>query len=87
LKRAVEADVIVLAAAGNCVEFVVWPARYEDCIAVAGTSAADQPWQGSCRGPDVAISAPGQNVYRATISLEAPAPASARGRAPASRLR
>ena len=28
VRRAVAADVIVLAAAGNCVQFVVWPARY-----------------------------------------------------------
>ena len=67
LSRAVEADVIVLAAAGNCVGLVVWPARYEDCIAVAGTNADDKPWQGSSNGPDVDISAPGQNVFRARV--------------------
>lgn len=67
LRRAVAADVIVLAAAGNCVRMVVWPARYDDCIAVAGTNASDGQWPGTCRGSDVDISAPGQNVFRATI--------------------
>ena len=67
IARAVEADIIVLAAAGNCVRVVVWPARYDDCIAVAATNAADQPWPGSCRGASVDISAPGQNVYRAVV--------------------
>jgi serine protease len=67
LRRAVAADVIVLAAAGNCVRLVVWPARYDDCIAVAGTNASDGQWPGTSRGSDVDISAPGQNVFRATI--------------------
>jgi serine protease len=66
LRRAVAADVIVLAAAGNCVQVVVWPARYDDCIAVAGTNASDGQWQGTSRGSAVDISAPGQNVFRAT---------------------
>ncbi|WP_147283708.1 S8 family peptidase [Bosea caraganae] len=65
LGRAVAADVIVLAAAGNCVSEVVWPARYEDCIAVAGIDAHDRAWPGTCRGSAVDISAPAQNVYRA----------------------
>lgn len=69
LRRAVAADVIVLAAAGNCVRTVVWPARYDDCIAVAGSNAANAPWPGSCRGPAVDITAPGQNVFRAKVSL------------------
>jgi serine protease len=64
--RAVAADVIVLAAAGNCVGFVVWPARFDDCIAVAGTTFDDGIWTGSCRGASVTISAPAQNVYRAS---------------------
>jgi serine protease len=68
LERAIAADVIVVAAAGNCVELVVWPARFGDCIAVAGTDYHDKPWIGSCRGPTVAISAPGQNVYRASAA-------------------
>ena len=68
VRRAVAADVIVLAAAGNCVRTVVWPARYEECIAVAGTNAADGVWKGTCRGPAVDISAPAQNVYKASTS-------------------
>lgn len=70
LTRAVAADVIVLAAAGNCIGTVVWPARYDECIAVAGVDAADAPWRGSCRGPAVDVSAPGQNVLRAAPRTE-----------------
>ncbi|HEY5855437.1 MAG TPA: S8 family serine peptidase [Aldersonia sp.] len=67
MARAVAADVIVLAAAGNCVRTVVWPARYDECVAVAATNAADQAWRGTCRGPAVDISAPGQNVFKANV--------------------
>ena len=70
LRRAVENNLIVLAAAGNCVGEVVFPARYENCIAVAGVNAKDEPWQGTCCGPDVAISAPGENVYRASVKRD-----------------
>jgi hypothetical protein len=65
LTHAVKKNVIVLAAAGNCVGEVVFPARYEDCIAVAGVNWRDKPWQGTCFGPDVTISALSETVYRA----------------------
>jgi serine protease len=67
VRRAVAADVIVMAAAGNCVRTVVWPARYDDCLAVAAVNDVDQPWKGSCRGPAVDVSAPGENVFRARV--------------------
>jgi len=67
LTRAVQSDVIVLAAAGNCVGLVVWPARYDACVAVAGTNNTDQPWRGSSSGADVDIAAPGENVFRAQV--------------------
>jgi hypothetical protein len=68
VRRAVAADVIVLAAAGNCVRTVVWPARYDECIAVAGTNAHDRMWRGTCRGSAVDIAAPAQNVLKAKAS-------------------
>ncbi|MBC6449852.1 S8 family serine peptidase [Actinokineospora xionganensis] len=67
INRAVAANVIVMAAAGNCVGTVVWPARYDNCVAVAGTTPHDTPWRGTCKGGAVDISAPGENVYRARI--------------------
>ncbi|MDF3886682.1 DNA/RNA non-specific endonuclease [Cupriavidus basilensis] len=65
LKRAVQANIIVVAAAGNCVGTVVWPARYEEAIAVGGTNAAMKPWRGSSRGSAVDVSGPAEFVLRA----------------------
>ncbi|PND27621.1 S8 family serine peptidase [Sinorhizobium sp. M4_45] len=64
--RAIDKNVIVLAAAGNCVRLVVWPARFDRCIAVAGSNFDDDIWRGSCRGRAVDVTAPAQHVYRAT---------------------
>ena len=63
--RAIADGVIIMAAAGNCVTFVVWPARYEEVVAVGGTNIRDQPWRGTCRGEAVDISAPAEFVPRA----------------------
>jgi len=63
VRDAVANDVIVLAAAGNVVQIVVWPARYDDVIAVAATNAREEPWIGSSRGRDVDVSAPGESVW------------------------
>ncbi|MEU7532076.1 S8 family serine peptidase [Saccharothrix sp. NPDC042600] len=67
LRRAVRADVVVLAAAGNCVGRVVWPARYDECVAVAGVNRHGRKWRGSCSGAAVDVSAPAENVLRARI--------------------
>ena len=67
---AVRQGLIVMAAAGNYSPFVVWPARYPDCIAVAATNADDAPWTFSSRGGKVAVSAPGESVWTATFDLD-----------------
>ncbi len=68
IRRATNSGVIVLAAAGNQVRTVVWPARYKETIAVAGTNINKTPWKGSCSGSAVDISAPAETVWRATIN-------------------
>jgi hypothetical protein len=65
VQKAVRNNVIVLAAAGNCVGEVVWPARYPEVIALGGVNEAFKPWRGSCSGPAVAFSAPAEFVLRA----------------------
>lgn len=65
IRRARRKDVIVLAAAGNCVGSVVAPAAYDDCLAIAAINIHDRPWKGSSRGRKVAVSAPGEHVWTA----------------------
>lgn len=68
LRKAVEANIIVVSAAGNCVGTVVWPARYEEAIAVGGINEAMKPWRGSSNGSAVDISGPAEFVLRASAS-------------------
>lgn len=63
IRRAVAAGTIVVAAAGNCVNTVVWPARYDETIAAGGTNAHDMPWKGTSRGSAVDICAPAEHVW------------------------
>jgi serine protease len=67
IRRAQDAGTIVLAAAGNQVRFVVFPAAFDETIAVAASMITDQPWPGSCRGDAVDITAPGASVWRARV--------------------
>lgn len=79
VKQAVSQNVIVLAAAGNCVREVVWPARYAETIALGGTNERDEPWRGSSQGETVTVSAPGEFVRRADGNDTAQPPARVSG--------
>ena len=66
MEYAIGKNVIVVAAAGNRpARKVVYPARYPFCIAVAATNFDNEPWDGSARGREVTVSAPGEAVWRA----------------------
>lgn len=73
IEDAVRRGVIVVAASGNCVGFVVAPAAYDRTIAVAASNAAHAPWRGSSRGGAIDITAPGEDVWVARASI-APGP-------------
>lgn len=64
---AYEQGVMFFCAAGNNIPnpAVVYPARLNRTIAVAGTTPGFKPWCGSSRGPQVDICAPAFPVYRA----------------------
>ncbi len=72
IRRAFDVGTIVLAAAGNEVGLVVFPAAFEDVIAVAASNVRDQPWTGSSHGPAVDITAPGESVWRAQTARDSP---------------
>jgi lambda repressor-like predicted transcriptional regulator len=65
VRRAVADNVVLVAAAGNCIGTVVWPARYEEAIAVGGVNARLEAWRGSSSGPAVDFSGPAEFVLRA----------------------
>jgi hypothetical protein len=69
LSRAVDtlvaADIILLAAAGNVWPWVVYPAKFDNVVAVAASNAIDKPWKDSASGDEVDITAPGESVWRA----------------------
>lgn len=65
VNRARDAGLIVLAAAGNEVRLVTYPARWSEVIAVGGCNIDRKPWFGSCRGSAVDITAPAESVWRA----------------------
>jgi thermitase len=67
IRRATDAGAIVLAAAGNQVGVVVFPAAFEETIAVAASTFDDEEWSGSSRGEAVDITAPGASVWRAKV--------------------
>ena len=68
IRDAVDRNVIVIAAAGNYVPIVVWPAAYPEVIAVAGCDAQRRPWWGASTGPQVDVTGPAARVWVAGFS-------------------
>ena len=58
---------VVVAAAGNTGDnFVLYPARYPNVIAVAKTNSTNN-WDGSNYGPEIDLAAPGTAIYSTVI--------------------
>lgn len=71
--KALEArNILLFAAAGNYVQTVVWPARFDAAIAVSAINPLCDPWPHASHGDAVDISAPGQGVWRATFIEDEP---------------
>jgi hypothetical protein len=65
VKFARDKGVIVVAAAGNEVKTVVWPARFKEVVAVSASNVECGLWEGASHGGAVDITAPGESVWRA----------------------
>jgi hypothetical protein len=65
VRLARDKGVIVVAAAGNEVGTVVWPARFKEVVAVSASNVECGVWDGASRGRAVDITAPGESVWRA----------------------
>jgi len=62
LAHAVYNNIIVVAAAGNCVNSVVYPAGYPEVIAIGASTIDNLPWEYSASGSKVAFSVPGSKI-------------------------
>lgn len=73
LRIARDRGLLVCCAAGNCYPRTVYPAAYAPLgltTAVAALAYDERPWAKSGRGPEVTISAPGENVWAAAKRAE-----------------
>ena len=70
VRKAEDSGILTIAAAGNYVKTVVWPARFRSTIAVAATNISCVPWRYSSRGDNVDISAPGESVWHAAAEKD-----------------
>lgn len=60
------AGITIVAAAGNSGPYdntVIYPAKYQESIAVSATNSADSQPTWSSRGPEVDLAAPGSSIY------------------------
>lgn len=65
VNAAVDKGLIVIAATGQPVQEVVYPAALPRCIAVGAVGIQERYWGQAARGPAVAVAAPGVDVWTA----------------------
>ena len=63
IRYAIDRGVILLAAAGNYWPWVVYPAKYDEVIAVAACNCQREVWRYSSKGAAVDVTAPGEEVW------------------------
>jgi serine protease len=62
--------VIIVAASGTMIPYVVYPAAYDEVIAVTGSNIRREIWGGASRGKKVDVTAPGQALWHAKTREE-----------------
>lgn len=73
LEAAFQEDIILVAAVGNCLPKVQFPAAHQKVIAVAGVGAGEEPWCGSGRAKGkrrVDIAGPAESVWTVSAVRE-----------------
>jgi hypothetical protein len=65
IRHAVGDGLVLIAASGNYWPWVVYPAKYDEVIAVAACNAREEVWQHATTGAAVDVTAPGESVWRA----------------------
>jgi len=62
IREAYEAGIVVVCAAGNDAGSVNFPAAYKETIAVGAVDSFGNACEFSCRGKEIAVAAPGQDI-------------------------
>ena len=62
--------VIIVAASGTWIPYVIFPAAYDEVIAVCGSTAEGGVWRGASRGKKVDVCAPGDGIWYAKTAKE-----------------
>jgi serine protease len=62
--------VIIVAASGTMIPYVVYPAAYNEVIAVTGSNIRREIWRGASRGKKVDVTAPGEALWHAKTRKE-----------------
>jgi thermitase len=62
--------VIIVAASGTMIPYVVYPAAYDEVIAVTSSNIRREIWWGASRGKKVDVTAPGQSLWHAKTREE-----------------
>lgn len=70
IRYAINRGLIIFAAAGNTWPWVVYPARFDDVMAVAACNCRGEIWKKSASGPAVDVTAPGESVWVARTGDE-----------------
>ena len=63
VQRAVDNGIVVLSAAGNVWPWVIYPARFDEVVAVAACNCKKKVWTDSASGSTVDVTAPGESVW------------------------
>jgi len=70
IQKAYDSNVIVIAAAGNCIPFVVFPAAFDRCLAVGASSENGTYWEHAPDSAKIAFAAPGDAVRTTLIKKD-----------------
>ena len=69
---AYDSGVLPIAATGNnaVAGFIAYPAKFPKCMAVGATNRFDLRWSGSNFGPEIDVTAPGQDVHSLWVTAQ-----------------
>jgi subtilisin family serine protease len=68
-EHAYRKNMLLITSAGNCLPWVIYPARYDYCLAVGASTKDKTYWDWGPHDPRVDISAPGVDVWTTSVTV------------------